>query len=174
MSIYDITLKSSEGKVIALNTFKNKVLLVVNVTNYFGETVQHKKLEHLYKKYRDFGFEILGIVSDDFKPHAEAKPTEIIYSFPITEKMTVKGPNQHQLYKILTTEAPESLGQFYSLAKKAFVSTGIEPGGQNDVMWNFEKFLVSKSGVVKARYATDIHPDDPRLLLQIEESFTTP
>ena len=174
MNIYDISLKNNNGQDLLLETYKDKVLLVVNVTNYLGITSHHKKLENLYKKYHSKGLEILGIASDDFKPILKEIGIDINYSFNVSEKLSVKGIKQHPLYKILTHEAPDSLGQFYSLAKKAFVVRGIDQGHDNDVMWNFEKFLVAKNGTMLGRFASDIAADDPRFIECIEKEINCP
>lgn len=170
MHIYDFALKDTKGEEISLKDFKDKVLLVVNVPLNTGSTLQHKKLEQLYKNYKDQGLEILAVQSDQFaiKLFGEAHT----YSFPLTEKIKVRGEKQHQFYTHLTTEAPDSLGTFYSQAKRAFVIRGLDAGKDNDVMWNFEKFLIGKSGNIVKRFAPEIHPDDSRLLEELDKEIT--
>ena len=169
MHIYDFNLKNNKGEEISLKEFKDKVLLVVNVPLNTGSTLQHKKLEQLYTNYKDHGLEILAIQTDEFaiKLFGESHA----YSFPLTEKIKVRGEGQHKLYAHLTAEAPDSLGTFYSQAKRAFVMRGLDAGKDNDVMWNFEKFLIAKSGAVVKRFAPEIHPDDSRLLEEIDKEI---
>lgn len=168
-SIYQISLTSEEGQTVSLGQFKNKVLLVINVPLNTGSTAQHKKLEELYKNYKSMGFEILAVQSNEFDIKLFGDKHQ--FTFPLFKQAKVRGEGQHELYKILTTEAPDSFGTFYSQAKRAFIKRGLDEGKDNDVMWNFEKFLISKQGAVVKRFATEIHPDDSRLIEAIDKEI---
>jgi len=165
-SIYQISLTSEEGQTVSLEQYKNKVLLVINVPLNTGSTAQHTKLEQLYKNYKALGFEILAIQTNEFDIKLFGDKHQ--FTFPLIKQTKVRGEGQHELYKILTNEAPDSFGTFYSQAKRAFIMRGLDEGKDSDVMWNFEKFLINKKGVVIKRFATEIHPDDSRLIEVIE------
>lgn len=169
MTIYDISLRNQQGQEVSLNQFKDKVLLVVNIPENIGSTLQHKKLEQLYKNYQGQDFEILAVQTDEFDIKLFG-PAEN-FTFPLFAKTSVRGNTQHPLYKHLTTVAPDSFGTFYSQAKRAFIVRGLDAGNDNDIMWNFEKFLISKDGVVVKRFATEIMPDDSRLLEEIDRQL---
>lgn len=166
-SIYNISLTKEEGQTISLEQYKDKVLLVVNVPINTGTTAQLKKLNQLHDEYKDMGLEILAVQSDEFDIKLFGDKHQ--YSFPVFQKTKVRGDGQHELYKHLTTEAPDSLGTFYSQAKRAFIMKGLDVGFDNDVMWNFEKFLINKKGEVVKRFATEITPDDTRLIECIDK-----
>lgn len=161
MNIYDINLKTHQGQEVSLNNFKDKVLLIVNVPVNTGSTLQLKKLHQLAKSYEGTDLKIIAVQTDEFaiKLFGEAEN----FNFPLIEKTIVRGEGQHPLYKHLTSEAPDSIGTFYSQAKRAFIMRGLDKGNDSDVIWNFEKFLINKKGEVVKRFATEILPDDSRL-----------
>ena len=161
MNLYDINLVNQQGQNISLNDFKNKVLLVVNIPLNTGSTLQLKKLHQLSKDYEGEDFKIIAVQTDEFdiKLFGEAEK----FNFPLIEKTIVRGEGQHPLYKHLTSVAPDSIGTFYSQAKRAFIKRGLDKGNDSDVMWNFEKFVINKKGEVVKRFATEILADDSRL-----------
>lgn len=169
MNIYDISLKNNQGEEVSLKNYKDKVLLVVNVPLNKGTTMQERKLEELYKEYKEMGLEILAIQSDEFAIKTYGEDHE--YSFPLFAKTAVKGETQHTLFQHLTTAAPDSVGTFYSQAKRAFIKRGLDAGNDHDIMWNFEKFLINKEGVVVKRFAPEIYPDDSRLIEVLDKEI---
>jgi len=168
-SIYHISLTKEEGQTVSLEQYKDKVLLVVNVPINTGTTAQLKKLNQLHSDYKDMGLEILAIQSDEFDIKLFGDKHQ--YTCPVFKNTKVRGDGQHELYKHLTTEAPDSVGTFYSQAKRAFIMKGLDVGFDNDIMWNFEKFLINKKGEVVKRFATEITPDDTRLLECIDKEI---
>lgn len=162
MNIYDITLKNHKGLEVSFNDFRDKVILVVNIPVNTGSTSQLKKLNQLSRAYKGDDLKIIAVQTDEFaiKLFGEAEN----FSFPLIEKTIVRGEGQHPLYKYLTTEAPDSVGTFYSQAKRAFIKRGLDKGSDNDVIWNFEKFVISKNGEVVKRFASEILVDDSRLI----------
>lgn len=168
-SIYHISLTNEQGQTVSLEQYKGRVLLVVNVPVNTGSTAHLKKLDHLYSNYKDMGLEILAVQTDEFeiKLFGDKHP----FSFPLFQKVKVRGDGQHELYKHLTFVAPDSLGTFYSQAKRAFIKRGLDQGSDSDVMWNFEKFLINKEGIVVKRFATEIYPDDSRLIDSIDKEI---
>lgn len=140
-TIYDIKVKNIKNEEVSMETFKNKVLLIVNVASKCGFTPQYKELEELYREYNDKGLEILGFPCNQFGSQ-EPGNNEEIYSFcstkynvtfPMFSKIDVNGPNTHELYSYLKKKAPGILGTEL-------------------IKWNFTKFLVDKNGNVVKRY----------------------
>lgn len=141
-SVYDFEARQIDGKPVSLASFKGKVLLIVNTASQCGFTPQFAGLEALYEKYAAKGLAVLGFPSNQFG-HQDPGTNEEIgafctknygVSFPMMEKIDVKGPDAAPLYKWLVKEAPGLLG-----------STAIK--------WNFTKFLIGKDGQVIRRYA---------------------
>jgi glutathione peroxidase len=154
-AVYDIPLKDIDGKDTSLKAYKGKVLLIVNVASKCGLTPQYSALEELQKKYADKGFTVLGFPCNDFASQEPGSADEIKkfcsskydVTFPLFEKLHVKGAEQHPLYTALTGKA------------------AVFPG---DVKWNFGKFLVSRDGKIVARFEPKTTPDSPEVTKAIE------
>lgn len=159
MSLYDIEVKTIDGKPVSLGEFRGKALLIVNVASRCGFTPQYKGLEALYRKYRDQGFAVLGFPCDQFahqEPGDEAEIRQFCslnydVSFPLFAKIKVNGPETHPLYRWLKS------------ARRGFLGTA-------RIKWNFTKFLVSGEGKVLKRYATTVTPE--RIEQDIKALFT--
>ena len=157
-AFHDIKLKALDGQELSLAPFKDKAVLVVNVASKCGLTPQYAALENLYQQYKDKGLMILGLPCNQFagqEPGTEqeiAEFCELNYgvTFPLGEKLEVNGPHRHPLYRLLAGEGAEFPG---------------------DITWNFEKFLVRKSGEVIARFSQRTAPDDPAVILAIEKAL---
>ncbi|KAG7192108.1 uncharacterized protein KQ657_002470 [Scheffersomyces spartinae] len=127
--------------------FKTKVILVVNVALLCGYTPQYKELEALYEKYKQNGLEIIAFPCNQFgsqEPDDEkviVQTCSIKYGvlFPIMKKVHVNGDDEDPIYTYLKLERRGHLGF-------------------SGVRWNFEKFLISKSGDVVARYLSNVTP----------------
>ena len=153
-----IPLRDIDGKETTLQPFAGKVLLIVNVASECGHTPQYTGLEYLWRKYRDKGLVVLGFPSNDFgeqEPGSSADIKKFCTSryevtFPMFEKVRIKGAEQHPLYAALT--GPKS-----SL-----------PG---EVQWNFGKILVGKNGQVVARFDSDTEPDSTAMLDAVEQAL---
>jgi glutathione peroxidase len=148
MGIYDFEMKTIDGQMQSLGTYRDKVLLLVNVASQCGFTPQYKGLEALYRKFRDKGFAVLGFPCDQFG-HQEPGTEEEIKSFcslnynvtfPMFAKIEVNGDNAHPLYRFLKSEQKGLLGT-------------------EAIKWNFTKFLVDKDGAVLRRYAPNDTPE---------------
>mgnify|MGYP001303679915 FL=1 len=134
MPIYDITINDIEGKEINLIDFKGKYVLFVNVASNCGFTRQYKDLQTLYDKYKD-ELVVLGVPCNQFGGQEPGNEEQISIfcsekynvSFPMTEKIAVRGSNQHPLYKWLT-------------------SKDLNGRKNSSVKWNFQKYLVDKDG----------------------------
>jgi glutathione peroxidase len=147
-SIYNIPVKTIDGKETTLAPWKDKVLLIVNVASKCGFTSQYKGLEELYEKYKSKGLVIMGFPCNQFGAQEPGTEKDIQQfcslsynvTFPMFAKVDVNGANTHPLYSFL---------------KKA------EPGilGTEGIKWNFTKFLVNKKGEVLKRYASATTPE---------------
>ena len=134
MPIYDITINDIEGKEINLNDFKGKYVLFVNVASNCGFTRQYKDLQTLYDKYKD-ELVVVGVPCNQFGGQEPGDEEQISIfcsekynvTFPMTEKIAVRGSNQHPLYKWLT-------------------SKDLNGRKNSSVKWNFQKYLVDKDG----------------------------
>jgi glutathione peroxidase len=146
MSIYDFTVKGTDGTDISLSDYKGKVLLVVNTATKCGFTPQYRGLQELYDKYRDMGFEVLDFPCNRFGHQAPGTDEEIgsfcslNYSttFPRFAKIDVNGENADPLYKWLKEQKGGILGE--------------------NIKWNFTKFLVGRDGEVITRYGSQKTP----------------
>lgn len=153
MSIYDFKVKTIDGEEVSLKDFEGKVLLIVNTASKCGFTPQYKELEEIYKKIGNEKFEILGFPCNQFGNQEPGSSSdiknfcEINYgvTFPIFEKIDVKGDSAHPLFKYLCEEKKGIMGE--------------------TIKWNFTKFLVDASGKVIDRFAPTTSP------LKIEESI---
>ncbi len=175
MSIYNIPVKTIDGKETNLEAYKGKTLLVVNVASKCGLTPQYEGLQKLYSEYKDKGVEVLGFPANNYlgqEPGTEDEikdfcSTNYNVTFPLFAKLSTKGDDQHELYKYLTETKPETDVNDGGLEEKLkgfnqFRST------PSEVLWNFEKFLVSKDGEIVARFAPDVAPNDERLLAKLD------
>ncbi len=157
VSLYDVPLTTLSGEPTSLADHRGKALLVVNVASKCGLTPQYAGLEALHERYADRGFSVLGFPSNQFMGQEPGTSEEIAtfcsttygVTFPLFEKTDVNGPERHPLYAELT-ETPDADGQ------------------AGDVVWNFEKFLVSPEGEVVARFRPQVEPEDPTLVEAVE------
>jgi len=156
--LYAIPLKDIDGKPTSLKTYAGKALLVVNVASECGYTRQYKGLEAIWRKYKDQGLVVLGFPSNDFGGQEPGSNDEIKQfcaskfdvTFPLFDKVTVKGAGQHPLYTALSgKDAPF-------------------PG---NVKWNFGKFLIGRDGRIVARYDSKTEPDSAELTQAVEAAL---
>ncbi|MEY2609438.1 MAG: hypothetical protein RLZZ128_87 [Actinomycetota bacterium] len=174
-SIQNIPVKTIDGKPSSLKDFAGNVLLVVNVASKCGLTPQYEALEKIYEEKKDKGFAVLGFPANNFgaqEPGSNAEIAEfcsLTYSvkFPMFEKISVVGDDQHPLYKELTGAAPRAQGDPDAFRDR-LKGFGMTPNQDPDVLWNFEKFLIGKNGDVVARFAPTMTPDDPAIVAAID------
>lgn len=179
-SIYDIPVQKITGEAASLGDFKGKVLLVVNVASKCGLTPQYEALEKIYELYSGRGLVITGFPANDFKsqePGTEAEiqtfcTTNYGVKFPMFSKIAVVGPNKHPLYTALITAQPKAVSVSEVPFREKLKGYGIEALPEPELLWNFEKFLVSRTGEVVQRFSPDTAPDDPVLLAAIEAELT--
>lgn len=173
--LFEIPVKTIDGRETNLADYKGKTLLIVNVASKCGLTPQYEGLEKLYEEYREQGFEILAFPSNDFKGQEPGTEGEIMefcstnynVQFPMFSKVGIL-ENRHPLYASLIEAHPETdvnNGSGMEDRLRDFGHTRVDP---TDVLWNFEKFLIGKEGEIVARFAPDVTPDDERLRAKIE------
>jgi glutathione peroxidase len=169
-SICDIPLRRLDGTRASLGAYAGSVLLIVNVASKCGLTPQYEGLEKLYETYRDRGFAVLGFPCNQFAGQEPGTASEIEefcrttygVAFPLFEKIDVKGPAQHPLYRHLTHAQPVRI-----------VGDAPPKAGADaiDVRWNFEKFVVSRDGQVVGRFDPAVLPEDGRVVAMIEKEL---
>ena len=146
-SIFDIEIKTPEGRTTNLEEYRGKVLLIVNTATECGLAGQFRSLESLYQRYKDKGFVVLGFPSNQFRnqePVENSKMEEVCFTeygvtFPLFEKIDVNGEDSHPIYKFLKSELTGTFGK--------------------KIKWNFTKFLINKEGKPIKRFSPITHPD---------------
>ena len=162
MKIYDCVVKTREDKDFKLSEYKGKVLLIVNTATGCGFTPQYETIENLYKKYHDKGLEVLDFPCNQFGHQAPGSVDEIHdfcqakyqTKFDQFSKIEVNGDSEHPLYTFLKEKMPkeEVKGLKNKMAMKAISKISKTATKDNDIKWNFTKFLVDKNGNVVKRY----------------------
>lgn len=146
---YGFEVLDSKNKKFDLNTLKGKAVLVVNVASKCGLTPQYEGLEKLYEKYSSQGLMVLGFPCNQFgaqEPGSNAEIQEFCtlnyaVKFPIMAKIDVNGASAHPLYNYLKSHTPPAQGN-------------------EDIKWNFAKFLISKDGQILSRFAPTVTPQE--------------
>jgi glutathione peroxidase len=152
MNIYDIKINSLQGKPIHFSDFKNKYLLFVNVASKCGFTPQYEDLEKLYQSYKE-KLVVVGVPCNQFGKQEPGNASEIQefcemnygVSFLMTEKIDVKGDNQHPLYAWLTSKS-------------------LNRNKSSSVKWNFQKYLVDKNGDLIDYYFSITKPTSSKII----------
>lgn len=182
-TLYEVPLTTLEGKPTTLAEYAGKVLLIVNVASQCGFTPQYDGLEQLYQRYKDRGFVVLGFPANDFASQEPGTDADIArfcsndydISFPLFSKISVAGPTQHPIYGMLTSMMPQHEADSTEFRQNidTFLSdVGLPPSlPLPNILWNFEKFLIGRDGNVAARFASDVRPDNPRLVEAIEKAL---
>ena len=158
-ALHEIPLTLIDGTETTFGQFRGKTVLVVNVASKCGFTPQYAGLEALYEKYADDGLVVLGLPCNQFlgqEPGDEASIASFCQlnfgvTFPLTEKVDVRGRNQHPLYAQLTR-----------------FKSGLLPGL---IKWNFEKFLVNPTGEIVDRFASTVEPESDEIVRSIEKTL---
>lgn len=156
-SALDFKMTSLDGREVDLESYKGKVVLVVNVASRCGATPQYAQLQSLYEKHKDDGLVILGFPCNQFGAQEPGSSEQIAsfceanygVTFPMFSKIDVNGADASPLYSYLKSNAPK----------------------QGDIRWNFEKFLVGKDGKVVERFGTGTEPLDANVVAAIEAAL---
>jgi glutathione peroxidase len=156
VSAYAFTFKGLDGNNILLASYAGHPILIVNTASQCGYTPQYAGLQTLWSRYRARGLMVLGVPSNDFGGQEPGGTAEILQTaqgdyhvtFPLTEKVTVKGADAHPFYKWAALERPLDAPR-----------------------WNFHKYLVGRDGRLKAAFTSATDPTDPRLIAAIEQEL---
>ncbi len=157
-SFYDFTVKTLEGEPFSFSQLKGKKVMVVNTASKCGLTPQYKALQAIYEKYKDNGFVIIAFPANNFGKQEPGDAFEIRdfctnnygVTFPIMEKINVKGIKKAPIYRWLTKKSKN--------------------GVQNSkVEWNFQKYLIGRTGKLEKVIYPGTKPDDPKIIKWIEE-----
>ncbi|MEI6151795.1 MAG: glutathione peroxidase [Chitinophagia bacterium] len=151
-SIHNFTVKSIDGKTLNLASFKGKKILIVNTASKCGYTPQYEGLEKVYEQYKD-KLVILGFPCNQFGGQEPGTNEEIVafckknygVSFPLADKIDVKGDNIAPIYQWLTMKS-----------KNGILDASIG--------WNFNKFLIDENGKMMAYFPSNIKPDSEDIL----------
>lgn len=158
-SAHDFAFTSIDGSPMPLAQYAGKVLLVVNTASLCGFTPQYQGLQALYERYRDRGFIVIGAPSNDFggqEPKSEGEIKEFCQgafgvTFPLTEKVRVKGPDAHPFYQWARETGGEKLAP----------------------RWNFHKYLISANGKLVGAFSTRTKPQAREVIDAIEEQLAS-
>jgi len=151
---FDHSIKSIDDKIINLNEYTNKAVLLVNVASYCGFTKQYDDLQKLWDKYKDKGLIVLGVPSNSFNQEKDRndevkKFCEVNFgiNFPMTSILEVKGDNAHEIYK---------------WAKRNHGKSAVPK-------WNFHKILIDKNGKIFDTYASFTKPMSKKIINAVEK-----
>ena len=151
---FDHAIKNINNEIINLDQYKGKTILLVNVASKCGFTKQYAGLQELYEKYRDKDFYVIGVPSNQFggqEPGSNAEiknfcETNFNITFPLTDKVDVKGDNAHEIYK---------------WAKKNYGNSAVPK-------WNFHKILINKDGKIHETFGSFTDPLSKKIITNIE------
>lgn len=154
--VLGFTMDRIDGEPQKLSEYEGKVLMIVNVASRCGMTPQYKALQELYEKHAERGLVVLGFPANNFMGQEPGTNEEIAefcernygVTFPMFSKISVKGRDMHPLYQRLTSQ-PAPIG--------------------GNVSWNFQKYIVDRSGRVVAMFGPRTRPDDPKIVELIEK-----
>ena len=158
-SLHDFTLQSIDGKPMPLSQFKGSVVLLVNTASECGYTGQYEGLEQLWLANKDKGLVIVGAPSNDFGGQEPGTASEIAtfclrnfgVTFPLTDKMVVKGDDVHPLYKW----------------------AGERAGVAGRPKWNFHKYLFGRDGKFIDWFSTQAKPMGPKIADAVKRALVT-
>lgn len=158
-SAHDFAFTSIDGSAMPLAQYAGKVLLVVNTASLCGFTPQYEGLQALYERYSDRGLVVIGAPSNDFggqEPKSEGEIKEFCQgafgvTFPLTEKLQVKGAQAHPFYQWARETGGEKLAP----------------------RWNFHKYLISADGKLVGAFSTRVKPQAKELTDAIEEQLAS-
>lgn len=152
-TIYQFKVTDLSGETFDFNTLKGKKIMIVNTASKCGLTPQYEDLEKLYQEYKDKDFVIIGFPANDFMKQEPGTNEEIAafcqknygVSFPMMEKISVKGKEMHPVYQFLTQKSQNNLQDA-------------------DVKWNFQKFLIGKDGKLEKVIEPTKKPYDKEII----------
>jgi len=154
---YDFNFNDLSGNILNLSQYKNKIIIVINVASKCGFTNQYKDMQKLWEKYETKGVIILGVPSNDFGGQEPGNSNEIKnfceskfgITFPMTEKVVVKGNNAHP---------------FYKWAKRNYGKSAIPK-------WNFHKIVIGKDGKILDTFSSITNPSSKKFTNVIDKAL---
>jgi len=157
-NFYDFTVKDIDGNNFSFKQLKGKKVMIVNVASKCGYTPQYEQLEEVYKKYKDHDFIIIAFPANNFLKQEPGTDDEIKQfctinygvTFPLMSKISVKGKDMHVVYQWLTSKN----------------LNGVE---DSSVKWNFQKYLISRDGIIEEVIKPKTKPDDQNIINWIEK-----
>jgi glutathione peroxidase len=190
--LYGFPIRRLSGARCKLDAYSGTVLLIVNLAPPGILARPYGDLEQLHRTYSDREFAVLGFPSDDFN-YRKTGPTDNPgpgstsnydvqfpmfdkVQFPIFDKIVTTGMNQHPLYRYLTAMQPVAVTRPDSQLLGHLLRNGLllKAPAHGELLWNFEKFLISRSGEVMARFAPDVTVDQNVILKAIERQLKAP
>ncbi|WP_299781647.1 glutathione peroxidase [uncultured Formosa sp.] len=156
-TIYQFKVEDLYGKPFDFSTLKGKKIMVVNTASKCGLTPQYEQLQEIYESYKDIGFTIVGFPANNFKSQEPGTNTEIAafcelnygVTFPMMNKISVKGNDMDDVYKFLTQKS----------------RNGFE---DSEVEWNFQKYLIDENGYVVRVISPKTLPNDQSIISWIK------
>jgi glutathione peroxidase len=156
-TIHQFRVETISGDTFDLSSLKGKKIMVVNTASKCGLTPQYEQLQSLYEKYKDSNFVIIGFPANNFMSQEPGTDDEIAVfcqknygvTFPMMSKISVKGKDMHEVYKFLTSKD----------------RNGLE---DNEVQWNFQKYLLDESGHLVKVISPRTLPDSEEIVHWIE------
>lgn len=163
MSFHDYRLHSLEGKEVSLSDYEGKVVVAVNVASKCGFTYQYEALEKLHEDYKDKDVVVLGFPCNQFAGQEPGDSEEIRtfctlnygVTFPLFEKIDVRGETAHPLYKWLISQRPyEGMTGEKAAMLLGHIEKNLPPDYLKDdeIKWNFTKFVIGRDGQVLRRF----------------------
>lgn len=157
-SIHSYSVKDIVGNIFDFSSLKGKKIMIVNTASKCGLTPQYEQLETVYRKYKDKDFVIIGFPANNFGAQEPGTNDEIVefctknygVTFPIMEKVSVKGKDMCEVYKFLTKKSKNDYEN-------------------STVKWNFQKYLLDKNGILVRVVPPTTKPDDTSIVEWIEE-----
>ena len=151
---FDLNIKSINGTKLNLDIFNGKTILLVNVASKCGFTNQYSDLQKLYDQYREKGLIVIGVPSNQFGSQEPGTNEEIKdfcetnfdITFPMTDKVDVKGDNAHEIY---------------IWAQKNYGKSAVPK-------WNFHKILINNKGKIQNTFGSFVNPMSKKIIKEIE------
>ncbi len=171
MSIYDFTVKAQDGSEVSLESYRGKVLIIVNTATECGFTPQYGPLQELYVRHHEDGLEILDFPCNQFGNQAPGSDEDIHtfctgrfgVTFPQFSKIDVNGENADPLFKYLTENTKfEGFGKGPMALMMKGVAKKMDKDYENNgnVKWNFTKFIIDREGNIAARFEPTAKMED--------------
>ncbi len=157
-SFYDLKAKDINGHDFDFSSLKGKKVMIVNTASKCGFTPQYEQLQELYKQYGDQDFVVIGFPANNFMGQEPGTLEEIKefcsvnfgVTFPMMEKISVKGKDIHPVYQWLTEKE----------------KNGVE---ESKVKWNFQKYLINEKGELEKIFYSKTSPTDPQIIEWIKK-----